>query len=396
MTIEVLNEHQACCLVLGGKGFIGSHVVRALVALGHTVRVLDRAGQAHDSLSGLDDQVQFIDGDFGDSETIRAALRGCQYCFHFISTTGPKSSNDDPAFDVETNIIRTIRLLEIACQERISKLIFVSSGGTVYGVPKYTPVDEAHPTDPSCSYGIAKLAIEKYLHLYRSLYGLDYLALRISNPFGEWQRTNSGQGAIAVFLGKALRDEPVEIWGDGSVIRDYIYIGDVIDAVIAAMTYKGEERVMNVGSGVPTSLLQVLNSIEAVTDKRIERCFMPKRAFDVPVSVLAIERAKRELGWSPKTSFQDGLTFMLDWHKKTQTTEFWNIFDLISEMASHNFLVHINYALDHYRDNVVSLSVTRNTKIQISANHIVDAIFLITCPCKVVLRRIKNVMWQGQ
>lgn len=314
--LKRFSAQDTCCLVLGGKGFIGSHVVQRLLALGYRVRVLDRPGSPIAAISDLEDRVEFIDGEFSDSETVRMALKGCQYCFHLISTTGPKSSNDDPAFDVDSNIIGTIKLLDIARQERISKVIFVSSGGTVYGSPKYTPIDEAHPTDPSCSYGITKLAIEKYLHLYRTLYGLDYVVLRISNPFGEWQRTHAAQGAIAVFLGRALRDEPVEIWGDGSVVRDYVYIGDVIDAIIAAMTYRGEERVMNVGSGVPTSLLQVLDSIDAVTGKRIERCFMPGRGFDVPVSVLSIKRAKRELGWSPKTSFQDGLTRMLDWQKK--------------------------------------------------------------------------------
>jgi UDP-glucose 4-epimerase len=186
----------------------------------------------------------------------------------------------------------------------------------VYGVPQYTPIDEAHPTDPSCSYGITKLAIEKYLHLYKNLYGLDYVVLRISNPFGEWQCTRAAQGAIAVFLGKALRGEPAEIWGDGSVVRDYVYIGDVADAAVSAMTYKGKECVMNVGSGVPTSLLQVLDCIEAVTGKHMERRFMPGRGFDVPVNVLSIVRAKRELGWSPKTPFQDGLARMLNWQKQ--------------------------------------------------------------------------------
>lgn len=314
--LKRFSEQDTCCLVLGGKGFIGSHVVQRLLALGYRVRVLDRPGSPIVAISALEDRVEFIDGEFSDSETVRMALKGCQYCFHLISTTGPKSSNDDPIFDVGSNLVSTLRLLDMAREEKISKMIFLSSGGTVYGAPQYTPIDEAHPTDPSCSYGITKLAIEKYLHLYKTLYGLDYVVLRISNPFGEWQRTRAAQGAIAVFLGKALRGEPAEIWGNGSVVRDYVYIGDVIDAAISAMTYKGKECVMNVGSGVPTSLLQVLDSIEAVTGKRIERRFMPGRGFDVPVNVLSITRAKRELGWSPKTLFQDGLARMLDWHKK--------------------------------------------------------------------------------
>src|SRR5262249_42060795 len=142
-------------------------------------------------------------------------LEGCQTCFHLVSTTLPKSSNADPVFDVESNVLATIRLLTQAIQTGLKKVVFVSSGGTVYGVPKQIPILETHATDPMCSYGITKLSIEKYLHLFHVLHGLDYTVLRLSNPFGEGQRVHASQGAVAVFLGKVLRGETVEIWGDG-------------------------------------------------------------------------------------------------------------------------------------------------------------------------------------
>lgn len=169
--------------------------------------------------------------------------------------------------------------------------MFLSSGGTVYGIPKYLPIDELHPTDPLCSYGISKLTIEKYLDLYRLLYGIDYVVLRISNLYGERQRLIAAQGAAAVFLGKALKGEKVTIWGDGSVARDYIYIADVIDSLIAVMNYFGKERIFNVGSGVARTLLELIEVIESVAGRKVDLEFKPSRTFDVPVNSLDIRRA---------------------------------------------------------------------------------------------------------
>ena len=297
------------CLVLGGKGFIGSHLTSGLLRAGYTVRVLDRPGPPLlEPRPG--DVVEFFDGDFSDTERVSSAMEGCSYCFHLASTTIPKSSNENPAFDVSTNVISTIQLLEAAKDAKIKKFIFISSGGTIYGVPRYIPLDENHPTEPMCSYGISKLAIEKYLSLYHSLHDLDYVVLRLSNPFGEGQRTRATQGTVAVFLGKCLRGEPVEIWGDGSVVRDYVYIGDVVNACLAVMNDTRGQHVFNVGSGVPMSLLQLLDSIEMVTGKIIERHFLPGRKFDVPFNVLSIERIRECIGWSPQTDFLQGLTQM--------------------------------------------------------------------------------------
>lgn len=300
------------CLVVGGKGFIGSHLAAALVRAGWVVRVLDRP--ENDFLIPIPTgMIEVLGGDFNDAETIFEALHGCEYCIHLASTTIPKSSNDDPVYDVSSNLIGTIRLLEAAKACGVKKVVFTSSGGTVYGAPQYTPLDEDHPTNPSCSYGITKLAIEKYLSLFNFLHQIDYTVLRLSNPFGEGQRTHALQGAVAVFLGKCLRGEVVEIWGDGSVLRDYVYVGDIVEALILSMgPYRGS-RVFNIGSGQPMSLLEVLDAIEAVTGRHIARRFRPARAFDVPVNFLSIVRAREMLGWQPRTGFIEGLVRTAAW-----------------------------------------------------------------------------------
>jgi len=301
------------CLILGGKGFIGSHLVESLLSQGLSIRVFDRVGAENLIAPNLRSQVEFIEGDFADEACVSAALEGCDIGFHLISTTLPKTSNDAPGYDLQSNVLSTINLLEKARKTGLKKIVFLSSGGTVYGIPKYVPLDEQHPTDPLCSYGITKLAIEKYLELYRSLHGIEYAVLRVSNPYGEGQRLIATQGAAAVFLGRALNGEKVVIWGDGTIARDYIYVGDVIRGLMAVMNYSGKEHIFNIGSGVPITLLELVAAIESVVDKKVELEFLPARSLDVPINVLDINRAECELGWTPKVSLNDGLLRMKNW-----------------------------------------------------------------------------------
>jgi UDP-glucose 4-epimerase len=304
------------CLILGGKGFIGSHLVEAILLAGMSVRVFDKVGVQSLIPPRLSHQIEMFEGDFADPICLKTALDGCDICFHLISTTIPKTSNDAPGYDVQSNVLSTINLLEQARKTNLPKIVFLSSGGTVYGIPKYLPLNETHPTDPLCSYGITKLAIEKYLELYRSLYGIDYTVLRVSNPYGERQRLIASQGAVAVFLGRALNNEKIVIWGDGSVARDYIYIGDVINSLVNVMNYSGKEHIFNIGSGVSTTLLELTAAIESVVGKKLDLGFMPARSIDVPINVLDIKRAKSELGWTPKVKLNDGLLIMKKWITK--------------------------------------------------------------------------------
>jgi len=305
-------------VVLGGKGFIGSHLIEELSKSKAKIRCFDRPDPVKVAEPYLFDHanVEVVEGDFLNEGDLRRALRGTDVCFHLVSTTLPASSNDDPIFDIETNIAGTVRLLQVCIEERVRKVIFISSGGTVYGIPQQIPISEDHPTNPICSYGITKLAIEKYLALFHHLYGLDYRVLRVSNAYGERQRIRSSQGVVAVFLAKALRDEQLEIWGDGSVVRDYIHVSDVIKALIKTTVYRGKHRIFNIGSNQGKNLNEVIAVIEKVIDRKVKKQYIKSRKFDVPVNILDTNRARTELKWVPETSFEEGIKRFAKWLDK--------------------------------------------------------------------------------
>lgn len=300
------------CLVLGGGGFIGSHVVDALVDAGHRVRVFERPRvPQYRPFAG--DAMEWLEGDFQNSVLVREAVRGVDAIVHLVSTTLPKGSNDDPEFDVQSNVIGTLRLLRFAVEAGVRKVVFISSGGTVYGVPTIVPIPETHATDPRVSYAIGKLAVEKYLAVFEQQHGLAYAVLRVANPYGPRQRVDLAQGAVAMFVDAALSGRTVEIWGDGSVVRDYVHVADVARAFVAALDYTGSERIFNVGSGRGCSLIELLALIERAVGHLVPRRHLPARGIDVPRNVLDIARASRELGWNPRVSLEEGLVRTVAW-----------------------------------------------------------------------------------
>lgn len=293
-------------LVFGGAGFIGKNLCSSLVDQGHRVRAFNRvpASGIWPDIAG----VEWVPGDFTNPMETASVLDGADVVYHLISTTLPKNSNENPVRDLNENVVSTLSLLNtIVALKNRPKIIFVSSGGTVYGIPRQIPISEFHPTDPVCAYGVSKLSIEKYLALYKYLYGLEYRILRMANPYGKYQSLHSGQGVIPVFLSKALRGDVLEIWGDGSVIRDYLFVGDAIVAATKIVDYNGPERVFNIGSGKGYSLNDLVRMIEQLLGRQLACRYFPARAFDVPVNVLDITLAQVELGWSPSTSLSAGL-----------------------------------------------------------------------------------------
>lgn len=302
--------------IFGGGGFIGSAITDRLLRDGHDLRIFERPRVEPYRKFELCEHVEWVTGDLLSIHDVRAAIEGSDVVFHLISTTLPKSSNDDPIYDVQTNLVASLQLLNIMVEQKVRKIIFISSGGTVYGKPLYLPIDEAHPTEPQVSYGITKLAVEKYLLMYERIYGIKTVILRVANPYGERQRADTAQGAVAVFINRVLKGLPIEIWGDGSVTRDYIYISDVAEAFACAMHYSGAKSVFNISSGVGTSLNELIDMIERETGSRIVRKYRLSRPFDVPVSILDSSLACRELGWNTKIRLAEGIAKTVEWMRR--------------------------------------------------------------------------------
>lgn len=292
-------------LVIGGSEFIGSNLSESLLARGYGVRIYSRnISRVRGALRGA----EYVEGDLGNHGLIREALEGIDVVFHLASTTLPKTSNDDPGYDVRSNVVDTIQLLEACVDAGVRKVIFASSGGTVYGVPERLPIKEDHPTNPISSYGIVKLTIEKYLGLFHYLYGLDYAALRISNPYGPYQDPAGQQGAVSVFLHRILSGQPITIWGDGEIVRDYVYISDVVDALELAARSEISRKVLNVGSGRGSSLNEILEVISGIVRREPEVEYLPARSLDVPASVMDVGNARKCLGWAPEVDLVDGIS----------------------------------------------------------------------------------------
>ncbi|MBV9201983.1 MAG: NAD-dependent epimerase/dehydratase family protein [Alphaproteobacteria bacterium] len=298
------------CLVLGGGGFIGTHLCRGLTHRGARVHGFGRAPAYRDVLRGI----RWTTAEFSDRAALARAIDGSDIIFHVLGGTTPESSNKDPVADLQGCTTAALEMLEICRISNVRKIVFVSSGGTVYGIAKTVPIPETASTEPICAYGISKLAVEKYLHLYRHLHGLDYMVLRIANPFGAYQAPDRRQGVIAAIVHRILQNEPVEIWGDGRVVRDFIYIEDVVSALIEVVGYCGPYRVFNVGSGVGRSILDVVAEIAMVLDKpRLVPIHKPGRVTDVPINILDISLIERETGWKPKTEWRRALAITASW-----------------------------------------------------------------------------------
>ena len=296
-------------LVIGGCGFIGSHVVDALLAAGHAVRVFDRqAERFRPPLPGVD----YRFGDFGDRMAVAEAVAGVDAVFHLVSTTFPGTANLDPKTDVRDNLIGTLQLVETMLGLEIPRLLFLSSGGTVYGVPEQVPIPEDHPLRPINSYGIVKVAIENYLMMFHRTRGLHPVIVRASNPFGTRQGHTGIQGVVSTFLRQIAEDETIEIWGDGSVVRDYLDVRDLAEFCVIAGT-SPLQGIYNAGSGTGTSLTELLDAIRGTTGRQIAPRFRPGRSIDVPVSILDCSAAERDFDWHARHSLRDSLADAWAW-----------------------------------------------------------------------------------
>ncbi|MFC4165747.1 NAD-dependent epimerase/dehydratase family protein [Teichococcus aestuarii] len=298
-------------LILGGCGFIGRHVALLLAEAGETVMLCDRAPLSVTYPEAVRHRIGHCTADLATADW-DAMLEGVAVVHHYVWASLPASANADPARDLALNTTPTLALLE-AMRRRgkaAPRLVFSSSGGTVYGRLRQVPVPEEHTLAPITAYGAGKAAVELYLGLYRALYGLDCRVARLANPFGAGQDLARGQGAATTFLHHALTGQPITIWGDGEVVRDFIHIADAAAGMAALATCPevGENWVVNIGSGQGTSLNTIIAELEARLGRRLAVRREPGRAFDVPVSVLDIRRARDVLGWAPRLSFAEGMS----------------------------------------------------------------------------------------
>jgi len=272
-------------LVTGGTGFLGRHLVLALESQGTEVRLLRR------------------------DAALAAELEGVDIVYHLAWTTLPHSSDENPRHDLETNVGVGISLLDACVRAGVRMVVFPSSGGTVYGPTQREQIDELAPTHPICSHGVTKLTFEKYLSLYRRLRSLDYRVLRISNAYGEGQRSDRSQGLIGVALQRASDGRPMVVWGDGLAVRDYIHVSDVVAGCIAATRDLGpaSPRTFNLSSGHGHSVRDVLTLVEGVTGRSLRVAYDAPRTCDLDRAVLANALAREHLGFEPRVALEDGL-----------------------------------------------------------------------------------------
>lgn len=299
-------------LILGGCGFIGRHVVDSMQNDGISLVVFDINADPSQSRPGC----VFVRGKFSEPTQLQTVIEthSITHVVHLVSTTLPKSSNEDKSYDLSSNVIQTINLLDICVKHHVQKVLFMSSGGTIYGAPRCVPVTEDHPNDPICSYGISKLAIEKYLFLYHHLYGLNYIALRAANPYGPGQSCLSGQGIIANFVHKIHTKQTLEVWGDGSTTRDYFHVRDLASLTKIALLSK-ENGVFNAGSGVGISINELINTLKVITGRPAEVIYKDQRGFDVPSIVLDCTAADCKFGWRAETSLSTGISDFVAWYR---------------------------------------------------------------------------------
>lgn len=302
-------------LVIGGNGFIGSHLVDKLTQTGWDVTVLDLYDRRYDPLPP---QVRFVRGDLAQSVVVREALIGADVVFYLAWATIHEISNQEPAFDVTANLIPAIHLMEACRLAGVRRLVFTSSGGTVYGPAQTLPIAETHPTNPINGYGVTKLAVEKYLQMFHHLSGLEYAILRPSVPYGPRQNPLGRQGAAAVFLHRVARGLPITLFGDGSVLRDYFYITDLTQALISSATLPlTTERIFNLGGTEEVSLRQLVQAVEVTVGRPAQIQYEPARSFDAPRVVLDTQRARQVLQWQPQVSLSLGLAYTWEWMRQT-------------------------------------------------------------------------------
>jgi UDP-glucose 4-epimerase len=311
------NSQKPRACVLGAAGFIGRHVVSEFLAQGYFVTAVDMV-EGNAAAMSQHRRLEFLCGRLNDESFVRQVLAQADTVICLAPNSLPATSNADLAAEIGNQVQATLRIAEIAHQSGVRTFVFASSGGTVYGIDSATPIGEATPTNPRNAYGVSKLSIEHYLRILRELRGLHAVSLRISNPYGSGQNANSGQGFVAMAMRRAFASEPMTIWGDGRAVRDFVFVKDLARAFVLAAEYSGPEHVINIGSGLGYSLLEIATMVEEVSGHPLALRFERQRRIDVARNVLDISRAFAEMRWQPETTIEAGLAATAEWWASRQ------------------------------------------------------------------------------
>ncbi len=302
-------------LVIGGAGFVGSHLIPQLVATGRSVTVLARNSVPRCELPA---NVNYIEGDFAQADLIGSLLDRHDEVIHLAYASVPNTSFDNPLGDLLQNLPPTIQLFSEAAVRGV-KLVLVSSGGTVYGEAKELPIRETHPKNPISPYGVTKLTLENYAYLYAATHGLKFVCVRPTNAYGVGQKPFVGQGFVATAIASAMCGLAINIFGERGSIRDYIYVSDLASGIVSALQYGRLSESYNLSSGVGESNLDVVEELRPLMMEMgcdFEVVFAPERTFDVKANVLDSSKLHIDTGWMPVVDFNLGLNMTCDWLRK--------------------------------------------------------------------------------
>ena len=292
-------------LVTGGAGFVGSHIVDALIEQGHQVVIVDNLTTGFSE--NINPSATFYKMSICNAKLADVFERECPVIVnHQAAQTVITRSVADPAFDAHENILGSLNVILNCARFGVRKIIYASSGGAIYGEPQYLPVDENHPINPLSPYGISKHTVERYLYLYGLYYGLNYVVLRYSNVYGSRQSPNGEAGVVAIFASQILRGEQPTIFGPGDKTRDYTHVFDVVAANLLTME-RGNNTIYNIGTGVETSDRKLFNTLAKVLGYPGNPIYAPVRTGEIYCTCLNSTKAQKELGWQPQLSLEEGL-----------------------------------------------------------------------------------------
>lgn len=305
-------------LLLGAAGFIGTNLTIELAKKTEDeITLVDRSKAFFKPIVSMDlKNVHILEADLTVDMDFDSILKDQEVVYHLVSTTVPTTSNQHISQELVSNVIFSANLFEACIRCGVKKVVFVSSGGTVYGKEVDCPLKEKTATNPISSYGVQKITIEKLLYFYRYMYGLDYRIIRLANPYGPYQRPNGVLGAVTTFTYKALKGDEITVYGDGSVVRDFIYIDDAIRAIMKIVNGENKHRTFNLGCGYGTSIKQVLETIEKALGIKLNVSYLEGRKVDVPVNYLDISRYEKYYGALNPISLEDGIRKTADFMKK--------------------------------------------------------------------------------